>query len=336
MESPLWIERYKPDIEDFPQEDVRKNLRTVTGTDMNLIIGGPKGVGKTVAAECIVNNIHKDPRNDAEFINVTDLFSRTKKDLVSDDMFSQIASSRSSMSKRDLINELIKEISSYPPVTGGFKTIILENAENTRDDFQQSLRRTMERFSDSTQFIFTTRSPSNLIEPLSSRCHTVQVRPPSRDEIDQVISRIEDSEDIDIGSKGVDYIWSQTKPNMRRFLLHLQSTYVQHDAVTPKNALEVLQEVTQDDFIVEILEEARNQNYKSVKDKVSTLIDDEGYDGSLVLQLIIDVSIKELKPENSKLLCQKADDADHRIQHSVDPKTQIVELLSDWGRTINS
>lgn len=336
MESPLWIEKYKPQVSDFPQDDVKKNLATVSNTDMNLIIGGPKGVGKTVATEAIINQIHKDPSNDADFINVADLFGRTKKELMNDEKFSQIASSKRGMSKRDLVNELIKEISSYPPVTGGFRTIVLENAEKSREDFQQSLRRTMERFSESTQFIFTTRSPSNLIEPLSSRCHTVQVRPPSRDEVDSIVSNIEDNEGVEIDSSGVDYIWSQTKPNLRRFLLHLQTVHVKYDEVTPKNALEVLEEVSKDDIILEILEEARNQNYKTVKDKVSTLIDDEGYEADLVIQLIIDTSTRKLTEQECRILCKKADVADYKIQKSTDPKTQIVELLSEWSHSLNN
>lgn len=331
MKSPLWIEKYKPQVSNFPQDDVRRNLTTVSNTDMNLIIGGPKGVGKTVSAEAIVDQLHKDPDNDADFINVADLFGRTKKELMNDEKFSQIASGKRGMSKRDLVNELIKEISSYPPVTGGFRTIVLENAEKSREDFQQSLRRTMERFSSSTQFIFTTRNPSSLIQPLSSRCHTVQIRPPSRDELGSLVSSIRDEEDIELNDSGVDYIWSQTSPNVRRFLLHLQTVHMKFDEVTPKNALEVLEEVSKDDLIVEILKEARNQNYKSVKDKVSTLIDDEGYEADLVIELMIDVGTRKLTDDECRILCQKADVADYKIQRSTDPKTQIVELLSEWS-----
>lgn len=328
MNSPLWIESYKPSISDFPQEDVRDSLRTATKSDMNLIIGGPKGVGKTVAAEAITQQTHKDTSNDVSFINVTDLFDRTKKNLLNDDKFSQISSSRKNMSKRDLINDLIKEISSYPPVTGGFKTIVLENAEKSREDFQHSLRRTMEKFSDSTQFIFTTRTPSSLIEPLKSRCYTINIRPPKRKELESIVTRIESESEISIKSEGTDYIWSQTKPNLRRFMLHLQTTHIQYDEINPQNASEILREVSKDEYITDILQEAKNQNYKTVKENLAELIEAEGYEPELVIQLIVESAIRNLPESDCIKICNKADEISYEIKNSIDPKTEIVKLLS--------
>jgi replication factor C small subunit len=332
MKSPLWIENYKPNISHFPQADVRQSLEMVVQSDMNLIVGGSKGVGKTVATEAILENIHQDIDNDVDFINITDLFNRNKKDLLNDDKFSQISSSRKNMSKRDLINDLIKEISSYPPVTGGFKTIVLDNAEKSRKDFQHSLRRTMERFSESTQFIFTTRTPSSLIEPLKSRCYTINIRPPSREELNHIVQRIENEENISIEKEGVDYIWSQTKPNVRRFLLHMQSTYVKHDNITPKNASEVLQKVSKDEEITSILEAVENENYRTAKNGIEELIEVEGYDPEFVIQLIIDASIRDLPKSESIKVCKKADQISYEMNNSIDPKTDIVKLLTSINK----
>lgn len=333
MEEPLWIDRYQPSIEDFVQKGTRKNLNIACGANMNLMISGPTGVGKTAAARAITRDVHENPKNDVQVINVTDLFDRTKKELSQDPRFDNIISSGSRTSKRDMINGLISEIASYPPVTGGFKTLILDNAENSRDDFQQSLRRAIERNSSSTQFIFTTRNPSRLIEPIKSRCYPIQIRTPKNGEIEEIANRIEEGEDIEFDDDGISYVWSQTSPNVREFLVSLQTVYQNKEEVNPETASEVMSAVSRSDKILEILELSKEKEYKDVKSRIQELIQKEGYSEDLVLKLIVDEGVNNLREEESAELCRRASKADRKLQESADGIVPIIDMLSNWSES---
>lgn len=333
MQEPLWIDRYRPDISDFPQESVKRNLRIACDSDMNLMISGPKGIGKTAAALAVGNKIHQNPENDIQVVNVTDVFDRTKKELSGDPRFSNILSGSSRTSKRDMINKVISEIASYPPVTGGFKTLILDNAEKSREDFQQSLRRTIERNSSSTQFVFTTRNPSKLIDPIQSRCYPVQIRTPTNEEVVKIVDRIERDENIDLNRDGIDYIWSQTSPNLREFLVSLQTVYQDADEIDPKSSSEVMNEVSSSDEILEILELSKDQEYKDVKSNIKDLIQKEGYSEDMVLKMIVDEAVNNLREDESAEICRRASKADKNIQESVDGVVPIVDMLSSWSES---
>lgn len=335
MEAPLWIDKYKPEIEDFPQEDVKSSLKTVSETSMNLVIGGPAGVGKTVAASSVSRRVHDRPDNNVDHINVSDLFNRSKKDLMNEDRFQDLGLSRSNYSKRDLINRVIKEIAGYKTVSGGFKTIILDNAEDAREDFQNSLRRTIERHSDSTQFVFTTRNPSGLIDPIQSRCYSIQVVPPTIDQIQNITSRILDNEGLDVDEEVCNYIWSRESPNVRKYLLHLQTVSVQYDEISTENALDLYGKISNKDKLEEILNETKNENYRSVKDGISDLLDEEGYTGDKIMDMIVETAVDNLPESEVIKLCSIMGETSLDTTKSIDPKTQIVLSLGRWNESVS-
>jgi len=172
MDAPLWTETHAPALGDLPQASVRDRLDRAVDEPMNLVVQGPPGAGKTAAVRALADAAHEDDTDLVE-INVADFFDRTKKEIRSDPRFEQFLTGRSRMPKRDMINRVLKESASYAPVSGDYKTIVLDNAEAIREDFQQALRRVMERYHRTTQFVIATRQPSTLIAPIRSRCFPV-------------------------------------------------------------------------------------------------------------------------------------------------------------------
>jgi len=163
MESPLWTDEFAPEISDLPQPDARDYFETAVDEPLNLVVHGPPGVGKTAAVRALAAAAHEDPDNDLVELNVADFFDRTKKEIKNDERFASFLRGNSRMSKRDMINHVLKESASYQPVSGRYKTVLLDNAEAIREDFQQALRRVMERYAENTQFVIATRQPSKLI-----------------------------------------------------------------------------------------------------------------------------------------------------------------------------
>lgn len=329
--SPLWTEQYSPEIDDFRQERVQEQLRLATKNSMNLLISGATGVGKTSAAYAVLQEIHDEPEKDIMVINVADMFGRTKKELRNDSRFSDILSGHSRMAKRDMINKVIKDLSSTSPVTGGFKTIILDNAEDAREDFQQSLRRTIEIYSDSTQFVFTTRNPAGLIQPLRSRCHPIHITPPSLSEARGIISEIGDSEEVDYDKKAVNYIWSIRKPNLRAAILLFQTTAERRERVSTDTVSEIEEEVSDKQDFVELLDYAEEYEFKDMRKKIKTILNDLGYDAETAINKTINVAIDTRDEDDVMRLAKLSGDTGFRLTESNSDKIQLVELLSNWA-----
>ncbi|MFB6309209.1 MAG: AAA family ATPase, partial [Haloarculaceae archaeon] len=159
MEAPLWTDRHAPELSDLPQPEAREHLRRAVEEPMNLVVHGPKGAGKTAGVRAMAERAHEDPDSDLIEINVADVFDMTKKEVSEDPRFSSFvdARRRRESSKADLINHVLKESAAYTPVSGEYKTILLDNAEGMREDFQQALRRVMEQYYEATQFVIATR-----------------------------------------------------------------------------------------------------------------------------------------------------------------------------------
>lgn len=331
MDDPtLWIEKYKPRLNNIPQDGLKKELNIGCESGINLVISGQKGVGKTAMAELITEKSHKNPDSDVININISDIFNRTKEEISSDPRFSNFLSSTRKTSKRDIIQNIVKNYASYPPVTGGYKTIIINNMENARRDFQESLRRTIETHTNNVRFIITTRNQSNLIDPIKSRCYSIHIRPPNSQEINEIASRILDDESIDYTEESIDYIWSQTKPNVRKFLLHLQSVHINYNSINIDNARDHINEVSKRDQLSEIISLGKNKDYKQAKKEIEEIINEDGYSKELLLEELVEVSFSELDDKKDIMrFCSYASVTDVEMRDSTDPVPHILELLTN-------
>ena len=137
MEAALWTEAHAPTLEELPQTEPRQHVERAVEEPMNLVVHGPRGVGKTAAVRALAAETHADPDNDFVVINVADFFDRTKKEIRNDPRFAQFLQGRSRLSKRDMINRVLTEQAAYRPVSGDFRTILLDNAEAIREDLDR-------------------------------------------------------------------------------------------------------------------------------------------------------------------------------------------------------
>jgi len=330
MDEPLWTERHAPAIADLPQAESRERLRRAVDEPMNLVVQGPPGAGKTAAVRALAREAHEDYENDLVEINVADFFDRTKKEIREDPRFAQFLDGRSRMAKRDMINRVLKESASYAPVSGQFKTILLDNAEAIREDFQQALRRVMEQHHRTTQFVIATRQPSKLIAPIRSRCFPVPVRAPSHDEIEDVLAEILDTEGVEYDDDGLEFVAGYADGDLRKAVLGAQTAAAQHDEVTMQAAYEVLDEVGHDDELASALSAAAEGDFSTARSTVDDLLD-EGYDGEELLQELLRVARSEYAGEKLARLYRLAGEADADLIEGSDDTIHLTHLLSSWA-----
>jgi replication factor C small subunit len=334
MDAPLWTERHAPALADLPQSEARERLVRAVDEPMNLVVQGPPGAGKTAAVRALAREAHDDPENDLVEINVADFFGRTKKEIREDPRFEQFLEGRSRMAKRDMINRVLKESASYAPVSGEFKTIVLDNSEAIREDFQQALRRVMEKHYRTTQFVITTRQPSKLIPPIRSRCFPVPVRAPTTDETTDVLRGILEAEDVAYEDDGIEYVAGYADGDLRNAILSAQTTAAQHDEVTMQAAYEVLGEVGDDSDLKTALSAAKEGDFSTARKTVDDLLD-EGYDGGELLQDLLRVARGTYTGDDLARLHALAGQADADVQTGTDATVHLTHLLTSWaaGRT---
>ncbi len=332
MDAPLWTETHAPTIAELPQADARAYLEHAVEEPINLILQGPPGSGKTAAARALAAQAHESPDNDLVEINVADFFGRTKTEIKNDPRFAPFLVGRSSLSKRDMINHVLKESASYAPVSGTYKTVVLDNAEDVREDFQQALRRIMEQYHRTTQFIIGTRQPTKLIPPIRSRCFPVSIRSPSSEETVVVLERIVDREGIDAEPDGLEFIAGYADGNLRQAILATQTTYETEGEITMNAAFETLGSVGLADDVEAMLINAENGEFLDARKALDSLLVDEGLDGGDILEIVLEVARSRYQGAELARLHRLVADIEFKMTEGSSDRVHVSKLLAELGR----
>ncbi|MFC7057806.1 AAA family ATPase [Halovenus salina] len=337
METPLWTEEHAPDLDELPQQEVRENFERALEEPMNLVVHGPAGAGKTAAVRALTREVHDDPDADRIEINVADFFDSTKKEISQDPRFSQFIDSkqRRTSSKADLINHVLKESAANAPMTGDYKTVLLDNAEGMREDFQQALRRVMEQYYEATQFVIATRRPSALISPIRSRCYPIPVRSPTQDEIIDVLGTIADREEAAYDEEGLEYVAGAAGGDLREAIMSAQTTTEQAGEITMETAYEVLSSVDTDERIQEMIADAEAGDFTDARSTLDELLIDEGYSGEEVLESVLDVARSRYTGAELAAIHRRAGEIDMDLAEGTSDRIHLSHLLATFDSSVS-
>ena len=334
MDAPLWTETHAPALDDVPQPEAREHLQGAIEEPMNLLVHGPKGSGKTAAVRAYAREVHANPDADFTELNVADVFDMTKKEVSNDPRFSSFIDSkrRRESSKADLINHVLKESASYTPMSGTYKTILLDNAEGMREDFQQALRRVMEQYYEATQFVIATRQPSALIPPIRSRCFPVVMRAPTHAETVGVLEGIVASEGVDYGDDGLEYVAGYAEGDLRTAILAAQTTAEETGEVTMETAYETLTGLEADDAVESMVEAAEEGRFTDARSTLDDLLVDEGYGADDIIEELLDVARSRYSGQRLATVHELAGEADMGLTEAANERIHLSRLLADIGQ----
>jgi replication factor C small subunit len=333
MDAPLWTEEHAPSLADIPQPQAREHLQGAVEEPMNLLVHGPIGAGKTAAVRALAEETHENPDADLVEINVSDVFDLTKKEVANDPRFSSFIDSkrRRESSKADLINHVLKESASYTPMSGSYKTILLDNAEGMREDFQQALRRVMEQYYEATQFVIATRQPSQLIPPIRSRCFPVVMRASTHEETVGALERIVEAEGVDYDADGLEYVAGYADGDLRQAVLAAQTTHEQEGEITMNTAYEALNAVEADDQVESMIAAAENGEFTDARSTLDDLLVDEGHSGGDVLEDVLEVVRSRYSGDRVAEIHQIAGRIDADLVEGASDRIHVSHLLAEIG-----
>jgi len=205
MNDILWVEKYRPvTIDDciLPSELKQTFQQFVDNEEIpNLLLTGTAGVGKTTVAKAML-----------EQIGCTYMMINGSEE-----------------SGIDTLRTKIKNFASTVSMDGKRKYVILDEADYLNpQSTQPALRGFIEEFSRNCGFILTCNFRNRIIEPLHSRCSTVEFRIPNEQKpklamgFMKRVQYILENENVNSNEKVVADLINKFFPDWRRCLNELQ------------------------------------------------------------------------------------------------------------------
>lgn len=334
MTEVLWTDQYAPTLEELPQAHVRQYLGEATDRPINLLLHGPPGVGKTAAVRALARTAHSDPSTGLLELNVADFFGRTKREIEADPRFAGFLRDGTNRSKREMINHVFRESIAYAPVAGRYRTVLLDNAEAVREDFQQSLRRLIERHHQTTQFVLTTRQLGRVIPALQSRCLPVPMPAPSDAWVADRLATIYEMEGIDYERAAVDLLAEAANGNVRRAILSAQTVATVAEAdgadvVTETAVFEGLADQQRYDAIGDLLTRIDAGDFDAARSILDDVLIEEGLDGNEILEAMVDLGRSRYDEATAGTLVRHVAETDARLATGGDDRVQLSSLLAE-------
>ena len=258
----LWCEKYRPRTIDecvLPSELKKTFNELVQGGQLpNLLLTGTAGLGKTTVAKALCNML------DLDYILING----------------------SEESGIDVLRNKIKQFASTVSLNGGYKVVILDEADYLNpQSTQPALRGFIEEFSNNCRFILTCNFKNRIISPLHSRCSVIEFNTTKKSlaslagDFMKRLTFILKTEKIKYDDKTIAELIIRYAPDWRRVLNECQRYSTSGEIPTA-----ILVGMS-DENIAELANYLRSKDFKSMRNWV---VNNSSLDVSVVFRKIYD------------------------------------------------
>ena len=303
----LWVEKYRPKtIQECILPDQLQNTFSkivANGEIPNMLFTGTAGLGKTTVAKAICNEL------DLDYIIING----------------------SEEGNIDTLRGKIKQFASSVSLSGGYKVVILDEADYLNpQSTQPALRGFIEEFSDNCRFILTCNFKNRIIEPLHSRCGVYEFNTSKKDMVplaEKFLSRLEfilQTENVEFNKKVLIELIMKYAPDWRRIINECQ-----RNSISGTLNLDVLNSSTNYDDLFSFL---KTKDFKKVRSWVANNIDT---DASAIFRALYDRMNDKVEAASVPQLVLILADYQYKNAFVADHELNVVACLTEVMANVN-
>ena len=306
----LWVEKYRPQkiAETILPSHIKATFeQIVNGGELhNMLLTGTAGVGKTTVAKALCNELDLDYLiiNGSEEGNI------------------------------DTLRNKIKQFASTVSLSGGYKVVILDEADYLNpQSTQPALRGFIEEFSANCRFILTCNFKNRIIQPLHSRCTVIEFNIAKKDmpvlcnQFHNRIKTILGAEKVDHDPKIVAELIMKHQPDWRRVINECQR-YSSSGEITSDILIGL-----SDQNIAALVGFLKGKDFKNMRSWVTNNTD---VDSSVIFRRIYDTLYDYAQPQSIPSIILILADYQYKAAFVADKELNTVACLteimasSDW------
>ena len=296
----LWVEKYRPKtINDciLPEELKNTFSKIVESGELpNMLFTGSAGLGKTTVAKALCNELNLDwiMINGSEDGNI------------------------------DTLRGKIKQFASTVSLQGGYKVVILDEADYLNpQSTQPALRGFIEEFANNCRFILTCNFKNRIIEPLHSRCGVYEFNAGDKPTLcGEFMTRCQEillAEGVTLHSpQALADLIMKFFPDWRRVLNELQRRSV----LGPIDSSAVDNTGSFDDLFVSL----KNKDFKTMRKWVVNNID---IDAAAIFRGVYDSMTDKVTPQSIPQLVLILADYQYKNAFVADHELNVVACLTE-------
>jgi len=301
MNEFLWVEKYRPkSINDCILPEPLKEVFNVivkNGEMPNMLFSGTAGLGKTTVAKALCQELSLD----------------------------YIIINASESGNIDTLRTKIKQFASTVSLQGGYKVVILDEADYLNaQSTQPALRGFIEEFSNNCRFILTCNFKNRIIEPLHSRCSVYEFNT-TKKELALLAAQFMKRACYILEEEGVSYdqmtvvdLIMRHAPDWRRVLNELQRSSLTGPIAATQGS--VSRSVT------ELFKHLKSKDFKKMRTWVSQNVD---ADATSIFRSVYDGMSQYIKPESIPQLVLILADYQYKNAFVADHELNTVACMTE-------
>ena len=315
----------------------------------HLIVYGPSGCGKEYLVNKLLEKIFGKAGTELKEVEYTvSGYSNTKTKInIKQSKHHIIIEPNSNGFDKYLIQEIIQDYAKSELLNilkhrKLFKVVIINKIDNLSYYAQASLRRTMEKYSNTCKFILISDQLSKIIEPIRSRCLMIRVPLPTNIQILETLMYVCYQENIDITFRKLNDIInkSDNKVNHALWLLEMYRYNIDYDKDWEIVIDDIIQMITNKNImnnkmLYSVMKKIREQYYILFITNIPTQMIIRKIMIKLLEQNIADITLKYNIIDITSIFEQRLSQGTRHIIHIEAYIARLIQLFTTYKGNIH-